>query len=77
MSDSLRLYVWHHETSPVHERIAFALAHNVEEARQLILDYWNDPNEHSSYWYTAADLRIDGKPKVYTKPFGFAMRGGL
>ena len=69
-NNNLKLYVWDDVLVDYSSGVMFALANNVEEAREVILD--------SEYSYNEGTIVKDlkQKPKVYQEPFGLAIWGG-
>ena len=63
----LKLYVWEGVLCDYTCGIMFALAHDAEEARGIILK--------EDAWSTARD-GLANEPKVYDSPKGFAVWGG-
>lgn len=84
MNDGLHLYVWKDVFRDYTPGIAFALAHNEDEARMLILAsmdygdaeaYWAWRNDPEKLWeYPYAELRE--APEVHDEPFGIKIYGG-
>jgi hypothetical protein len=66
----LKLFVWEDSLKDYKSGIMFALAHDVEEARQLICPGWT-PDRRG---YVEDDLRQE--PRVVDRPEGFAVYGG-
>jgi len=65
----LSLYVWENVLCDYTCGVMFALAHDAEEARQLIR-----ATEIGSWG--AADADLGKSPEVITEPMGFAVYGG-
>lgn len=65
MENNLKLYVWEDVLCDYTCGAIIALAHNVKEARQILLK-----NEE----ITKED--IDKRPKIYKKPYTLAVWGG-
>lgn len=64
----LKLFVWQDVLTDWTSGIMFALAHDAEEARNVILTKYPDSVSVSN------DLSIE--PEIYASPVGFAVRGG-
>ena len=73
MSNKLSLYVWPDFQSDYYSGIAFALAHDVDEARELI---FNDACKDASYKEESIRTDLKRKPKIYDKPIAFSLSGG-
>ena len=70
MKNKLKLFVWKDIRCDYTCGIGFALAHDVEEARNII-------KEKSEDWeWEAYKGELMDKPKVYDKPFGIWISGG-
>lgn len=85
MQDGLRLYVWRDVFRDYTEGVAFALAHDEEEARGLVFDSiewssaeayraWRDDPDHDEYTHPFYELAP--APEVHDAPFGFHVTGG-
>lgn len=69
-SKKLKLFVWYGVRRDYTSGIAFALAKDIEEARQKIKD-------NSEDWeWDVYKGELMNEPKVYGEPFGFWMSGG-
>lgn len=66
----LKLFVWYGVRQDYTDGIAFALAENVEDAREQIRKISDD------WEWKGYKGELMNEPKVYTKPFGFWMSGG-
>jgi hypothetical protein len=67
---ALKLYVWEGVLTDYSSGIAFALAHNVKEARKLVLQAWVNPDDK------VFQKELQAKPKVHRAPAGYAQSGG-
>ena len=70
----LKLYVWEGVLTDYTDGIAFALAHDVREAKRLLIEQGVDGQFPEPYW---DGYRLNGvKATVVTKPSAFSCRGG-
>jgi len=65
----LKLFVWHDVLCDYTCGVMFALAHDVDEAREAVL-------AHSELQGMRVTQDINKEPKVYDTPAGFAVWGG-
>ena len=66
MKKKLKLYVWHDVLTDYTPGVMFALAHNIKEARKLLLEGCD--------YLLIEDLRK--RPTIYTNPVAFDVWGG-
>ena len=64
----LKLFVWKEALCDYTDGVMFALARDVDEARQMLLEMHPDSS------MVRADISLD--PDVYDSPFAFALWGG-
>jgi len=70
MKKKLKLFVWENIRRDYTAGIGFAMAHNIEEARQKI-------KEQSEDWeWEAYKGELMDEPKIYDKPYGTWISGG-
>lgn len=78
--DKLKLYVWENALRDWNTGIMFALAPNIQEARNLIMKsdgegLWDRKEAlKAPRGYTEAELLAE--PKVFETPVGYAIYGG-
>lgn len=84
----LKLFVWENVLRDYTAGIAFALAHDADEARRLIVAQEYRPGEARDQILSGARSIYDeelqpsiapelkAEPKVFDAPVGFALRGG-
>ena len=63
---NLKLYVWHDVLYGWNSGIMFALAHNVDEARQLL----------RKAWPYLPDSDLEKEPEIYDSPYADYIYGG-
>lgn len=69
-SDELKLFLWRDVLKDYTSGVIFALAHNIEEARQCALQSANQ------FVKDSVEEAIRAEPEVITASFGFVLSGG-
>lgn len=73
MKKQLKLYVWENVLTDHTDGIMFAMAHSVEEAREIILKRQKD----QLIWITEeVEKDLIQEPKVFDSPTAFIIGGG-
>lgn len=67
----MKLFVWPNVLSDYTPGIMFALAHDVDEARQMIMN-----SEKDLAFWERFERELASQPDVYDQPIGFALWGG-
>jgi CO dehydrogenase/acetyl-CoA synthase delta subunit len=66
----MKLFIWKGVLFDYTDGVVFALAKNVEDARQVVLQSVEDWARKS------VSEAMSGDPEVHEKPYGFALWGG-
>ena len=66
----LKLFIWHEIRCDYTCGIAFALAHTVEEAREVI------KNNSKDWEWESYKEELDNQYEVYDEPYGYWISGG-
>lgn len=67
---NLKLFVWKNVRQDYTPGIAFALAENVQQAKEMIKKNSEDWEWRSYSW------ELEKEPEIYEKPYAFWMSGG-
>ena len=70
----MKLYVWEEVLCDWTDGIIFALANNVDEARELVMDKYVDQDDN--WEENTLRFSMQDEPKVYDSPAGFRLWGG-
>jgi hypothetical protein len=85
MEKNLYLFVWQNVLCDHSAGVMFALAHDANEARELLRPGWRDRKIFLSVRPPAgvklpardsSDIELDKDPEIVTEPKGFSVSGG-